>query len=378
MNARSHPTGRRLFIWPAAAVLLGALISINPWYQPHLSLAFAVAAWFLDLALVLVLSARPATAPLGALVAGLFLAVPGYLRDTPLLRALLMCCMALPLAIAALPFLVPNVVDFGARVACFFTWLGAREVRRCPRTFHATAVIHLLIATTVGAVALAAVKSTPAHGPFLSLRWFAGGIMILALAEMITATHDFLTALVGVSAPSLMRSPALSRSLSEFWSKRWNPAASLLLFRTLCFQPLARYGAVTALFAAFLASALAHVLLPLMASGRWDISLLCGAFFLLQPPFILLESRLHVRRWGPFTARVWTLGILTVTSPLFVEPVLQLLESSWNASDPLLANLLTTLAFVIALNLFVALGSLASLPPKSAPALVASETLPGK
>ena len=61
-------------------------------------------------------------------------------------------------------------------------------------------------------------------------------------------------------------------------------------------------------------------------------------------------------------ARAWTLGALTILSPLFVEPVLQILEPSWGPSDGVLVPTLVILGFVLGVNFFFALGSLAARP----------------
>ena len=50
---------RKQLIWPVAGIVLGVLVAMNPFYKPHVTLAVGVAAWFVDLALVLMLSAHP-------------------------------------------------------------------------------------------------------------------------------------------------------------------------------------------------------------------------------------------------------------------------------------------------------------------------------
>ena len=347
-------------LWPLAGIVLGALVSINPIYQPHLSIKVGIAALLVDIALSLILARRPWTARIGCLGAGLFLAVPCFVRESPLARGLLMCCMAFPLAITGSPLLAPPTASVRQRMTYLFTWLGTREVKRRARSFDHRALFRLTVVTVVFVAAMASVKAVPAAGSWLLVRWLGGGIMIMAAAEMLTACHDLLTTLMGLTAPSLMQSPHLSASVSEFWTRRWNPAASALLFRTFFFKPLARHGPALALCAAFLASALAHVLLPYMASGRWSISLACGAFFLVQPLFIIAERRLKVRRWRPATARAWTFAVLAIASPLFVEPALQLIEPSWGATHAVLRPTLAVLGFVMGVNLFFGLGSLAA------------------
>jgi hypothetical protein len=56
-----------------------------------------------------------------------------------------------------------------------------------------------------------------------------------------------------------------------------------------------------------------------------------AAFFVLQLPFLWVERALGVARWRASRARVWTLTVLFVSSPLFVEPVLQIVDG-WSAA----------------------------------------------
>ncbi len=367
MNANWKSCGRKQFVWPVAAICIGALAGTNPFYQPHITLKLGIAAWFADMVLILILSVHPATARVGVLIAGLFLAVPCFLRASPLSRGLLMCCMTIPLAVVALPMLAPPTAGFRARLACLFTWLGTREVKRRARSFDIPSLVQLIAATLVLTATITSVKAVDAAGLWLLARWLAGGIMLLAFAGMATACHNFLTALMGLTAPSLLQSPYLATSVSEFWSKRWNPAASVLFFRTYCFAPLARRGVTLALFATFFVSAVAHVLLAYMAIVRWGISLVCGAFFLVQPLLIVAERWMKVRRWRPAAGRAWTLAVLTITSPLFVEPVLQIVGPSWGPPDNVLLPTIAVLGFVIIVNVFFSLGSLASRPEPTAP-----------
>src|SRR5882724_9496910 len=45
--------------------------------------------------------------------------------------------------------------------------------------------------------------------------------------------------------------------------------------------------------------------------------------------------------------RAWTLGVLAITSPLFVEPLLQIAERSWGVPGSVLFPTLAVLGFVI-------------------------------
>lgn len=319
------PRNRKLFLWPAAAIAIGALVSVNPFYAPDISLGQGIMAWCLGMALVLVCWAHPGAARFGVLLAGLFMAVPCFLNAAPLFRGWLMCGMFLPLILASIPVLAPSVTGFRARLMLLCSWDHTRELKRSPRHFYAGSLLQLFLATIVFATALDVVERIPAFGFWLPVRWLAGGVMILAFAEMLTASHIFLAGVFGITTPLLMESPILSKSISEFWNRRWNPGASFLL-RRLCYDLVARRDPVLALFAVFVMSGVIHALLFYMAVLRWKIALINGAFFLVQPFFILLERQMGVRGWPTMAGRAWTLTVLGVTSPLFVEPVFQVIE----------------------------------------------------
>jgi hypothetical protein len=215
------------------------------------------------------------------------------------------------------------------------------------------------------AAAITVAKAVSGSGFWLLARWLAGGIMIFAFGEIATAGLPLVAAAFGLTVPPLMRSPCRSTSVGEFWSERWNVGASQKLFRPLCFLPLARRGVALALFTAFALSGVAHALLTYMALRRWRVSLMCGAFFVVQPLLILAERRLAVRRWRPAAGRVWTLAVLALTSPLFVEPGLQIVEKSWGAPNNVLLPTVAALGFVIAFSSIISLASLASLSAAS-------------
>ena len=123
---------RKQLLWPIAGISLGAIVSTNPFYQPHLSLKIVTTALIADMALVLILSAHRISGRIGILLAGMFFTVPCFLHASPLSRALLMCGMALPFAIATGPLLAPPTAGFRTRLAYFFTWLGTRKIERRP------------------------------------------------------------------------------------------------------------------------------------------------------------------------------------------------------------------------------------------------------
>lgn len=314
--------------------------------------------------LVLTLAANPISARGGVLIAGLLLAIPCFVWVPPLLRALLMCFAFMPLAIASASMLFPAIIGFQARLFFLCTWGFTREVKRRANRFDTASLVQLIAATTIFAASFAAVQIISPTGIWLFARWLAFGIAIFALAEMGTACHNLVTGLMGLTAPAFMQSPYLSVSVNEFWTKRWNPAASAL-FRSFCFKPLARHGFTMALFVTFFVSGIGHAFLVFMAIGEWSSSLTCGAFFLVQPFFIIIERWIKVRQWRPTARRVWTLSALAITSPLFIEPLIQVVGRGWgkseNAISPnVLPPTIAVFSFVVFMVVFFSLASFVS------------------
>jgi hypothetical protein len=350
---------RRQLVWLAAGVVLGIFVARDVSGTAQITLGTGLAAWVTAMLLVLIPSGHPVGARLGAFLAGVFAMVPCALGASPLERCLLACLMALPCLAAATLGIVPPIASFRARLAYLCTWCGTRPVERRTATLDTKALRTLIAATMVLPGAMAVVNAVSAFGLGLPVRWLAGGIMIFAVAEMVTAGVPLVTAAMGIMVPPLFQSPYRSASVSEFWSTRWNIGASQL-FREQCFAPLARRSVALALSAAFVASAVLHALLALLALGSWEIALACGAFFAVQPIIIAVERWMRVRRWRPAAGRAWTLAALAITSPLFVEPTLQIVEGSW--VDNVLLPTLIVLGFVIVFSGVVSLASLSARP----------------
>jgi hypothetical protein len=156
-------------------------------------------------------------------------------------------------------------------------------------------------------------------------RLFAGIVLTYALAEFATDLIHICFLASGTAMRPIHVTPVAARSLRDFWGKRWNRAMSAWLYRFI-FLPLAhRHHANLGLICVFLVSAAMHAWLPLVALGA-SAALSAGTFFCLQGVFILAEDRLHVCAWPIPLARVWTLTILLLTSPLFIYPYLSLLH----------------------------------------------------
>ena len=379
MNTRPKKPNRKLLLWPLAGIAIGALAAVNPFYRPPLPFYVGVVAWCVDMVLVLVLAANPVGTRAAVLIAGLFEAIPCFVWAPSLLRALLMCISFMPLAIAAAAVLFPENISFRARLYFLCTWGFTREVKRRAYTFDGLSLIRLIAATAIFAVCFALAEKITANGVWLLAQCAAFGIAILAVAEMGTACDKLVTGLMGLTTPALMQSPYLSHSVNEFWNTRWNPAASVL-FRSLCFKPLARHGAAVATFAAFFASGIAHALLVFMAIGDWGYSLANGAFFCVQPVFIMIERRMKIKLWPPAARRAWTISVLAITSPLFVAPALQVVGRGWGrygyATLPdVLASTVAVLSFVVFIAVLPSLASLVSCP-EHRPSKVALELTP--
>ena len=133
-------------------------------------------------------------------------------------------------------------------------------------------------------------------------------------------THSLLLG-VGLHAPPVQSTPVLSRSIAEFWGRRWNGAVGGWL-RKHCFLPLARRRhARLGVLASFGASGALHFWPVLIAAGTAPAAAM-GLFFVIHGGLVLLETRLGVSRWAPARARAWTVTAMLVTSPLFAIPVL--------------------------------------------------------
>jgi hypothetical protein len=92
---------------------------------------------------------------------------------------------------------------------------------------------------------------------------------------------------LGVNAEPIMQSPILSRSLSEFWGKRWNLGFRQLSF-DFVFQPLhRRLGVAGSTLLVFLFSGLIHEpVISLPARGGYGLP---TGYFLLQGLGVVLE-----------------------------------------------------------------------------------------
>ncbi|HEV7238542.1 MAG TPA: MBOAT family protein [Thermoanaerobaculia bacterium] len=109
------------------------------------------------------------------------------------------------------------------------------------------------------------------------------------------------------------RNPMASRSLTEFWSRRWNVGFSEMI-AVVVHRPVRRYAGETAgLLASFLASGVLHEL---------AISVPVGAGFGLPTLYFLLHGALvgWERKTPRIVSRAWTLFWLIAPLPILFHP----------------------------------------------------------
>lgn len=153
-----------------------------------------------------------------------------------------------------------------------------------------------------------------------ALRWLGGLVLLYSGVELVMATMELVYRVVGIVPLPSHHDPILSRSIAEFWSRRWNRIVHRFLKRWV-FVPAARVaGSWAGTAATFIISSLLHfylasVFLPVFLASSM------ASFFIVQIPLLWIEDRIGVLRWRPPLGRAWTLAAMLLPSPLFIEPV---------------------------------------------------------
>ena len=127
---------------------------------------------------------------------------------------------------------------------------------------------------------------------------------------------------LGADTGPLFREPLRSRSLSEFWGRRWNLAFSEMTAIAV-YRPLGNViGRRAALIVAFLSSGLLHELaisVPVRAGYGLPFT-----YFLIHGALLLserqLEARGHPIQRHAVLGRIWTFGWLVLPVPLVFHP----------------------------------------------------------
>jgi alginate O-acetyltransferase complex protein AlgI len=171
-----------------------------------------------------------------------------------------------------------------------------------------------LVNLAIGVVLLWMVPlALPASTPLAVRLWIGlfgyGFLVIFALMDAWALVYRAL----GFPVERLWWTPIVSRSLNEFWGKRWNRIFSGML-RDLLFRPLVRHiGVVGALFAVFLYSGVLHENATVGPGFGYGGPTL---YFLIQFAGMILErtSWLRPRLQHPALGWLWTL--LVVAGPV--------------------------------------------------------------
>lgn len=170
----------------------------------------------------------------------------------------------------------------------------------------------------LGAVAclVAAIAPVP-------VRWLAGIVVFYCGLEVVDASFRTVFGVAGRRVLPVQDAPILSRSIGEFWGRRWNREVGAWLSRW-CFRPLARRRAGrVGVMLAFVWSALLHAIPAWAAAGIFEAGLMF-AFFLVQGVLVLIERPLRVASWPAWAAHTWVIGTFIVSAPMFVEPGLRI------------------------------------------------------
>ena len=209
------------------------------------------------------------------------------------------------------------------------------RARRISPTVDVPALTRLLLCIPLVTAAWAGVhygSELLSGAPRLAVRWVVGSLFVYAAVELVVSAVIVLYGLLGIDPRPLHEDPIRSKTITEFWGRRWNRAVHRFLKQTV-FIPVARRGYTELGMAlTFVVSAFIHFAFMLPAVGfAW--ATMMGAFFLVQLPFLWAERALGVARWPAPLARTWTFALLLASSPLFVEPVLQIVDS-WSFELP--------------------------------------------
>jgi predicted DCC family thiol-disulfide oxidoreductase YuxK len=159
---------------------------------------------------------------------------------------------------------------------------------------------------------------------FAHQRLFAGWIGMTGIVLILHFGLFHLLAIgwrnAGRDAEPIMDAPLCSKTVSEFWGRRWNAAFNRLAL-DFVFRPLARRrGTTIATLAAFLVSGLIHELVISLPAGA-DYGL-PTAYFLLQGIGILTERALPQIRGQIFTIVITALPVFWLFHPPFVRNVI--------------------------------------------------------
>ena len=198
----------------------------------------------------------------------------------------------------------------------------------------AAAVLGLLMVQNGRVMALAASVLGEPVGR-LAVRTTAGSLFTYGCLTAIDSAYRGSHVMAGLAVEPAMDAPWRSRTLREFWGRRWDRPMQRLLAATAF--PVGRRcgGPAVGVAATFALSAAIHCM-GIMASGNVSArsGLAMGAFFALQAVFVLAEAAIG---WEPSSRRqvisntssstgrqLLTLALVIGSAPLFVLPLLEM------------------------------------------------------
>lgn len=228
------------------------------------------------------------------------------------------------LELVRMPGVVPAVRRW---VHVFAVEDSSRLARRRPGLDHARlgglAAYGLLTAGAVYTTGeLASTFTGPAHW---TVRWTGAAAFVYGAAEVVTRLLEQGYATLGIHIDPIQRRPIRARSLHEFWGMRWNRIVHEAL-HTHLFTPWHRRGRPwLGLVAAFGTSAVLHFWVFFVGLG-WELAALMASYFVVQGALQGLERLLRLGLWPAPAAHAWTLLAVALPSPLFLEPLIRMVE----------------------------------------------------
>jgi len=234
---------------------------------------------------------------------------PGF-RMLALVSVMLLAMKVVTIAFAG-PALPPR------QWLAFVGWFGMRPGIFTTLGSPALPGAGALAADGLRSIAIGAMLLVTATAAAPHFRWLATALALPALSLMLHfGLFDLCAAFwrrQGVACDELFRHPLRSKSLAEFWSRRWNVGYSEMI-AVVVHRPLReKLGGEAALLGSFLASGLLHEL---------AISVPAGAGFGLPTTYFLLHGFLVAleRRMPRAPGRLWTLFWLIAPLPLLFPP----------------------------------------------------------
>lgn len=264
----------------------------------------------------------------------------GYRRYAPLIVVLVVAALAMPFllphniylrALANFPAIfvgikltqarqMPREWGFAMRMWHAFMPADILRARRVPPQIDTRLLLQVLCYGSVGAACVYALFRFPY--PALSVPTFLiAAVIAYTAAEAVFDAPRLVHRMIGWETPPLQHTPIAARSVAEFWSERWNSLMSEWLAERT-YIPLARRRMpVLGVVAAFALSSAVHFFLFAAPFG-WRLAGIIALFFMVQPLFIFAERALRQRKWPLALRRIWTIGLVLLSSPLFTWPIL--------------------------------------------------------